>query len=97
MRNTLPPDDSNANGVASRHRDDKLQTKLQAEPLQRRALTTFEKAYGDGHEYTISAANNLAATLESIGRLEDANKIYALTLDNMIKLHGPSHKLTAKP
>ena len=72
-----------------------LDRNAEAEPLLRRALIIFEGSYGDSHEYTISAANNLAATLEALGRLEDAHKIYALTLDNMIKLHGSSHRLTA--
>jgi Protein of unknown function (DUF4011) len=35
----VPIDDAGENGIASRHRDNKLQTRLQAEPLQRRLLT----------------------------------------------------------
>lgn len=67
----------------------------EAEPLLRRALLIFEQSYGNTHEFTISAANNLAATLEALGRLDDASRIYTLTLNNMIKRYGPSHRLTA--
>jgi len=72
-----------------------LDRHAEAEPLLRRALLIFEQSYGNTHEFTISAANNLAATLEALGRLDDANRIYTLTLDNMIRRYGQSHRLTA--
>ncbi len=42
-----------------------LDRHAEAEPLLRRALLIFECRHGDSHEFTISAANNLAATLEA--------------------------------
>lgn len=34
----VPPDDTEGNGVAARHRDNKLQTRLRPEPLQKRLI-----------------------------------------------------------
>lgn len=72
-----------------------LDRHAEAEPLLRRAFLILENSHGDSHEFTISAANNLAATLEALGRLDDANKLYTQTLGRMIRRYGPSHRLTA--
>ena len=54
-----------------------LDRNAEAEPLLRRSLQIFEQNYGKSNTFTISASNNLAATLESLGRLDDANRLRA--------------------
>ena len=41
----IPPDDAVENGATTRHGDTKLQTRLQAEPLQKRLLTLQRDSY----------------------------------------------------
>lgn len=72
-----------------------LDRNAEAEPLLRRSLQIFEQNYGKANAFSISASNNLAATLEALGRLDDANRLYTRTLDTMVQRYGPSHRLTA--
>ena len=51
--------------------------------------------YSKANRFSISASNNLAATLEALGRLDDANSLYTRTLDTMEQRYGPTHRLTA--
>ncbi|MBK6297144.1 MAG: tetratricopeptide repeat protein [Sphingomonadales bacterium] len=72
-----------------------LDRNADAEPLLRRSLQIFEQNYAKANRFSISASNNLAATLEALGRLDDANSLYTRTLDTMVQRYGPSHRLTA--
>ena len=72
-----------------------LDRNADAEPLLRRSLQIFEQNYGKANTFSISASNNLAATLEALGRLDDANSLYTRTLDTMVQRYGPTHRLTA--
>ena len=63
----------------------------EAEPLYRRALSVFERAYGPEHYEVAVNLNNLAALCHATGRAEEAEALYLRSLAIKEKLLGAQH------
>ena len=57
----------------------------------RRALTITEQSYGINHPAVAIALNNLAALLQSMNRLADAEPLFRRALAIAEHAYGPEH------
>lgn len=48
----------------------------EAEPLCREVLNGFNGCFGPEHPFTVSAAENLAAVLRKMGRVDEADELH---------------------
>ncbi len=62
----------------------------QAEPVERRCLEIYTKELGAEHPTTLSAADNLATTLQELGRYDEAREINERTLAIWERVSGPN-------
>jgi tetratricopeptide (TPR) repeat protein len=60
-----------------------------AEPFDRRALAIYTVQYGPEHPVTLIAAGNLAATLNELGRYDEARTIFEQTLVVSERIFAP--------
>ena len=64
---------------------------MKAEPLYRRALAIWEKAFGPEHPNVAIRLNNLAELLSATNRLAEAEPLYRRALAINEKSFGPEH------
>jgi tetratricopeptide (TPR) repeat protein len=57
-------------------------------------LAGYEKTSGPDHPYTLTAVNNLALTLQNLGRLDEAESLYRRALAGKEIAAGPDHRDT---
>ena len=70
----------------------KLTNRLaEAEPLMRRAVAIYDKAYGPDHPHLAAALNNLAQLLSDTNRLTEAEPLMRRVLAIYEKAYGPNH------
>ncbi|MDJ0920890.1 MAG: tetratricopeptide repeat protein [Henriciella sp.] len=60
------------------------------------ALEVAEETFGDLHQNTITAINNLATMNSLLGRRDEAERLYDRTLDLSRTLFGPNHPSTLR-
>lgn len=66
----------------------------ESEGCHRRALKLSQEVYGQEHETTVEAMNNLAAALRGAGRLDEAEDLHLRALPLRIRIHGANHLKT---
>jgi tetratricopeptide (TPR) repeat protein len=78
-------------------------TRFQADPEESTILANFDKilkirisVFGEIHPSVAITADLLATALTRVGRLDEAEAVIRLGLNNAIKLVGPNHINTAK-
>ena len=68
----------------------------EAEPLMRRVLRIFEKAYGSDHPNVATSLNNLAQLLQATNRLGEAEPLMRRALEIDERFYGPNHPDVAR-
>lgn len=66
-----------------------LERHEEAEPMERMLLATREAILGAAHEKCVRTKENLAITLSSLGKDEEATALYRDVVDGYVKLEGP--------
>ena len=65
-----------------------LERHEEAEPMERMLLATREAILGAAHEKCVRTKENLAITLSSLGKDEEATALYRDVVDGYVKLEG---------
>jgi len=63
----------------------------EAEPLHKRSLEIYEKAYGPDHPHVATSLNNLAALYYTMGQYAEAEPLHKRSLEIYEKAYGPDH------